>query len=132
MTTSKPTTKVTGDLAESIAAEYLIGQGYRVLEKNFHAGHAEIDLIVEKDSMLVFVEVKARQNITFARPESAVNTAKRRQIIKAAFRFLTIHQRMDSDSRFDIVAVTLTRPPQVEHFSAAFYATPEDLRALRI
>ena len=49
-----------GKGGERWAAAYLQSLGYRVLEANYRSRHREIDLIVEKEGILVFVEVKTR------------------------------------------------------------------------
>ena len=43
---------------EQLAAEYLIDNGYTVLERNFRSRTGEIDIIASKDNYLVFIEVK--------------------------------------------------------------------------
>lgn len=89
--------------AESLAAEYFISEGYVVRERNWRVGHLEIDLILEKDRTIVFVEVKAR-----ATSEDdaifSINFRKRRRIINAADVYLR-QQRMLYQYRFDIVTI---------------------------
>ena len=51
-----------GKMAEDIAAEYLLTNGYIIRERNWRIGNRiEIDIIAEKDGIIVFVEVKARE-----------------------------------------------------------------------
>lgn len=50
-----------GRLAESAAADYLVAQGYRILEKNWRTRWCEIDIVAEKDKAVNFAEVKYRQ-----------------------------------------------------------------------
>jgi putative endonuclease len=59
-----------GREGESIAKQYLEGKGYEVLDENWTHGKAEIDLIVYKDGIMVFVEVKARTSVAFGQPRS--------------------------------------------------------------
>lgn len=98
----------TGRAFESAAAHWLEGHGYRLIERNYTVRGGEIDLIMECDGKLVFIEVKARQdgdNIRrFGRPASAVDTAKREHLIFAAERYLKEHP--DSPApRLDIVEI---------------------------
>lgn len=49
-----------GKLGEEIVAKYLKRNGYKIVEKNYKNKFGEIDLIVKKDNMLSFIEVKTR------------------------------------------------------------------------
>lgn len=58
---------------EQLAAEYLIDNGYTVLERNFRSRTGEIDIIASKDNYLVFIEVKYRSNTRYGASVEAVN-----------------------------------------------------------
>lgn len=79
-------------------------RGYRILERNFRTRSGEIDLIVQKDRTLVFVEVKTRGRHMVGQPCEAVGIAKQRRIILAAKAYLT---RISEDVfvRFDVAEV---------------------------
>lgn len=93
-----------GHLAEQIAAEYFIQQGYTVREQNWKCGKLEIDLILEKDRTIIFVEVKARKPGT-QDPIDAVGRDKRMKIIRAADNYLRPLPLL-YQYRFDIFTVT--------------------------
>ena len=61
--------KKLGVLGESLASDYLTHHGYRILERNWRWPRGEIDLIVEKDGEIVFVEVKARRSHRYGTPQ---------------------------------------------------------------
>lgn len=65
-----------GQYAEIVAADYLVKKGFKILAQNFRYKRFEIDLIVKKDELIVFVEVKARKNNLFGHPEDFVNRKK--------------------------------------------------------
>ncbi|MCS6833929.1 MAG: YraN family protein, partial [Flammeovirgaceae bacterium] len=67
--------------------------------------HAEIDLILRKNDLLVFVEVKYRTNVQYGYPETAVNKRKQQHLLKAVNFYLEQH-RIESPIRCDIVAIT--------------------------
>ena len=77
-------TKAIGDRAEQTAADFLKKKGYSILESNYRFKRAEIDLIVKKDELIAFVEVKYRANSKFGYPESFVNDKKAELIGLAA------------------------------------------------
>ncbi len=62
-----------GQEGERMALEFLLGKGYRMLFRNYRQGRGEIDLIMQMDQLLVFVEVKTRSNTDYGEPEEAVN-----------------------------------------------------------
>jgi putative endonuclease len=68
--------KQLGDLGERIAEAFLILKGYEVLRRNFRYAGREIDLLVQKDSRLIAVEVKLRRNAHFGRAVEAVDQRK--------------------------------------------------------
>ncbi|NDK56891.1 YraN family protein [Pontibacter fetidus] len=110
----------TGQLGESMAQLYLQEQGYTILEKNYRYKRAEIDIIAQKDSLLIFVEVKTRTTDTFGFPETAVGSKKEKLLLDAAEEFILSYS-WHQEIRFDIVSVTLTNPPAILHFEDAFH-----------
>lgn len=101
--------------------QYLQEKGYQILEANYRHQHAEIDLIVQKNKMVVFVEVKTRSNLSFGEPETFVSFTKANLVMRAADHY--IHTRdWHHDIRFDIVAVSLTPKGDVniKHIEDAF------------
>ena len=70
-----------GDIAESKACEYLLKNGFEIIERNFYSKFGEIDIIVLKSGILHFVEVKsaldyetAVQNITPSKMKKLLKT----------------------------------------------------------
>jgi len=54
--------KDVGDWGERIASDYLISNGYQILERNFYTRYGEIDIVASKDEDIIFVEVKTRKD----------------------------------------------------------------------
>ena len=95
-----------GKRNERIAARHLRRRGYRIVARNFKAAGAEIDLVALDGDTLVFVEVKARRNLSAGRPEEAVGWRKERRIRRAAEMFARRSRVRGRPVRFDIVAIT--------------------------
>lgn len=109
-----------GHSGEETAARYLMREGYTLHELNWRCGHLEIDIVAEWYGEIVFVEVKTRRDERFGAPEEAVGTAKQAHLVRAANAYLRIH-RIDSPSRFDIIAIVGERPPfTIRHTKHAF------------
>ena len=111
-----------GSMAENLAAQYFSKIGYKILARNFRAGHGEIDLILEKDSTIVFVEVKARKSLYFGLPQESVTAAKQATIRRVSEAFLQKKNMLGREVRFDVLAVTFAdgSGPEFEHIPFAF------------
>lgn len=108
---------------ESLAAEYLQKKGYRLWERNYHCREGEIDLVVNRESLIVFVEVKSRSSQKFGMPSEAVTATKRRKIIRAAERYLYERGLLEGwYIRYDIVSILAPKnqSPLIEHIEDAF------------
>lgn len=110
-----------GHHTEEITSEYFIKEGYVIREKNWRCGRLEIDLILEKDGTIIFVEVKARRPGT-EDPVEAVDMKKIMRIVNAADIYLQM-QTFRYEYQFDIVTFTGT-PEDYEmvHYPDAFVA----------
>ena len=93
-----------GIWGEEVAADYLQQKGFIILERDWHSGHRDLDIIARKDEFIVFVEVKTRRNIEFSTPEQAVDWQKRRNLRFAINHYIKF-RRIADPIRFDIVTV---------------------------
>ena len=75
-------------MGEKLAENYLVKNGYKLVARNFHTRHGEIDLIFSKDRKLVFVEVKLKIGEDFGTPEEMITKHKLRQIEMTGEMFL--------------------------------------------
>jgi putative endonuclease len=104
----KPVNK--GRDAESDACSFLLSQGLRLLARNFRSRHGEIDLIMDDDGQLVFVEVRYRRGAAFGTGAESVDRRKQSRITACAQRYLQQHpEAARRPCRFDVVALTGTR-----------------------
>jgi putative endonuclease len=112
-----------GDAGEKAAEEVLARDGYRVVARKHRCPRGEVDLVLERDQLLVFVEVRTRATAAFGGPEETVGVEKQRRIVRAARDFLARWRGPPRGARFDVVAV-LDRPegPRVSHIPNAFDA----------
>lgn len=114
----------TGALGEEIAANFLISRGCRILERNFRCKGGEVDIIAREagSGCLLFVEVKARRDLSYGVPQLAVTPFKQRQISKAALTWLGRSGLHDHQARFDVIAILLADSGRhkVEHIMNAF------------
>lgn len=111
----------TGSGSEFLAGQYFSDRGYRIVERNYRARCGEIDLVVEKDGALAFVEVRYRKSKAFGAPEETVSRAKRRRISLAALEFISDRGEEDKSLRFDVLAMVWRgNGIDMVHFESAF------------
>ncbi len=93
----------TGRAAEDLALAYLTLRGYAFLARGFRSGKAEVDLVMQDDQTVVFVEVKYRGPGSLGRSSEVVHAGQRSRIESAAADWLARFGL--ADARFDVVAI---------------------------
>ena len=112
-----------GKSVKNLACEMLRKKGYLIKKRNYRFDRAEVDIIAEKDKMIVFVEVKTRESDFLSDAAQMVPMKKQKQIIKAADAYLKEHD-LDNEGRFDIVvAIVNSKYKKLDHIEDAFYPT---------
>jgi putative endonuclease len=110
-----------GELGERIAERWLRRTGWRVVQRRFRSGHRDIDLVMEREGMIAFVEVKARRGQRFGQPVEAVNWRKQKELAKSAQVWIDRHGRPEESYRFDVVGVLMQGDQvRVRHVEDAF------------
>ena len=116
-----------GAAGERAAAELLARLGYEIVERNFRTRYGELDIVAVDQETLVFCEVRARvgrEAIAYAL--ESIGPGKRLQLRKMArewFRISTAEHLPTRATRFDAIAVAMTRDGRVlsiEHVRDAF------------
>ena len=109
-----------GKLGEEKAIEYLISEGYVVLDKNWRFKKAEIDIIAQKGNLVVAVEVKTRSSLDFGNPQDFVNPKKIKLLVEAFNQYI-ISKDLDINARFDIIGIIHKGSGlEIEHLEDAF------------
>jgi putative endonuclease len=103
-------TRVRGQSAEDRAAELLEASGLTVVDRNFAAAGAELDLIASSredgEPMVVFVEVRSRANAELGHPLETVDRTKQAKLVRAATAWLVAHDLWEQVAvRFDVIAI---------------------------
>lgn len=108
-----------GPAAEKLAAEFLQGNGLRLVESNFRCRFGEVDLILRDGDTIVFVEVRLRSNAAFGGAAASITPAKQEKVVRAAQWYLqkTLSQ---AACRFDAVLLESLDAGQIEWIKNAF------------
>lgn len=108
---------------EERAGEYLKAKKFKILDRNYRCPLGEIDLVAERDGVIVFVEVKTRSGRGFGEPEEAVTRAKQRKLGQLAEYYLKARRLPERDVRFDVVSLLENAAAgsfEISHFENAF------------
>lgn len=101
-----------GRAGEEKASLYFIQNGYLVLRKSYRTPYGEIDLIVQKNDMIVFVEVKTRSHT--CNLGSALTLHQHKRACQTAELFLGESPDLEwSECRFD--AILISQEGHFEH-----------------
>lgn len=98
-----------GKIGEDIAASFFKSNGFEIIKRNYRFGKiGEIDIIVRKDSMIIFAEVKNRNSSEYGGPHYSITERKKQTLKKVASQFLHAHPALlskDITYRFDMIAI---------------------------
>lgn len=86
---------------EQKACDYLVQQGFEIIECNFYSRFGEIDIIAKKDGILHFVEVKGGKGFD---PIYAITPKKIKKIIQTIQYYLALN-RLDVDYCLDGISI---------------------------
>lgn len=110
-----------GRKAEDIALEWLLSHGFVLRERNYRAGHREIDLIVETSDRLHIVEVKSLVAPVTASPYEKVDRAKQMKLASAARSYIGL-EHIVKEVQFDVVSIVFYEERhELEYIPAAFF-----------
>ncbi|GGX12365.1 YraN family protein [Aquimarina muelleri] len=112
---------VLGKKGEKLAIDFLVDKGYDILEKNYRYLKSEIDIIAQKDAIVVAVEVKTRSTPEFGNPQDFVKPKQIQSLVKAINNYV-VDKDLDVEVRFDIIAIIKNKSgTRIEHLEDAFY-----------
>lgn len=104
-----------GETGENIACEFLVKQGYKIMDRNYRKKWGELDIVASKDNILHFIEVKTVSHETSYRPEENVHLWKRKRLARAIKTYLLekaesglpVNADGETEYEIDIIAVLL-------------------------
>lgn len=112
-----------GQFGERLAAAHLEAAGYRIVERNFRCREGEIDVIAQRDAVLVFVEVRTRRGDAMGRAVDSLTPLKGARISAAADAYCQQRPASPAERRIDVIAVDLSpqgRLLRLDHIENAF------------
>lgn len=117
-TISKKNTRQKGRKYEKLAEEFLLKRGFEILERNWQAGHREIDLIARDGSAIAFIEVKGAKSDSYGHPAEKMTPRKKKNLIQAAEKYIIQSNLTGFDIRFDLITIL---DEKLEYYRDAFW-----------
>lgn len=110
-----------GKKGEQLAVNFLLKNGYKIIERNYRFDKAEVDIIAQKEDILAIIEVKTRSSIDFGNPQDFVKPKQIQRLVKAVNEYINVNE-LDIEVRFDIIAIVKEgKGFKIEHLENAFY-----------
>lgn len=95
-----------GKLAENYVLNFFLQKNFTLISKNYRYKKFEIDIILKKNDLILFIEVKARKNNKYGNPEEFLSESQKNRIHLAAENFL-FETKWEKNIRFDIASIFL-------------------------
>ncbi len=110
-----------GKNGEELAVEFLIKNGYNIVERNWRYQKAEVDIIAQKKDVLAIIEVKTRSSSAYGNPQDFVKPKKIKLLVNAINEYV-VSKNIDVQVRFDIIAIiNQNNHIEIEHLEDAYY-----------
>ncbi|MCC7004514.1 YraN family protein [Candidatus Nomurabacteria bacterium] len=106
-----------GEIGENLACEFLVKQGFKIVERNYTRKWGEIDIIALKDKILHFIEVKTitvagnvnRETLEY-RPEDNMHPWKLKRLSRIVQSYMIEKDYSDDlDWQFDLITILLDK-----------------------
>lgn len=112
-----------GKIGEKLALRFLRQKGFKLIVNNYRIPGGEIDLVLQKDGILFFVEVKTRWTKNFGLAEEGLTIHQKKRLLKAIYTYLQSQKKIWS-WRCDLVAIQFANSSQatIKHFTDIFTA----------
>ena len=92
---------------ETLAVNFLVSRGVKLLARNHYCRQGEIDLVVHDQGFLVFVEVRYRKNSAYGTPGETVDVRKQARIVQCARHYLLKNPlQAGYPCRFDVIGIS--------------------------
>ena len=97
-----------GKAGEDATLAHYLDAGYQLVARNWRCRAGELDLILSRNDMLVFCEVKTRRGVAHGGGFAAVGAQKQAKLQTLAELFMMHTNRWNAAARFDVASVLLS------------------------
>ncbi|HEX7259387.1 MAG TPA: YraN family protein [Candidatus Saccharimonadia bacterium] len=109
-----------GKQAEALAADWLAGRGFQILDRNWRTRWCELDIIADQGGVIHIIEVKYRRRSDFGSGFEYITPNKAGRLQRGALMWLKAHRQSNSSFQIDVIAITgATKPENVTYLPNA-------------
>lgn len=108
-----------GKFGETLAKNYLIKQGYKIVDLNVKLSYQELDIIAQKHGLTIFIEVKTRVSQVYGSAEGAFAFIKSERFRRGIEMFIRNNKISADNIRADLITVDIDRAKKaarIKHF----------------
>ncbi len=99
-----------GEIGEKYAVDYLQNKGYKILGRNVYIKGGEIDIIAQKDNLVIFIEVKTRKSDEYVDIVDSIDKEKEESLTASCEEYLAQNGNIsDNDFRIDLIGIVINR-----------------------
>ena len=102
-----PQNRLTGQIGEQRATDYLIRHNFTIRETNVFSKWGELDIIAEKNNKIHFVEVKTRISVRQGMPYEAVRIPKLLHLQRAIQFYIQRNKLQKYKFQLDVISIQL-------------------------
>ncbi|MDP2737056.1 MAG: YraN family protein [bacterium] len=108
-----------GEFGETLAKNYLIKHGYKIIDANVKLSYQELDIVASKDDIIVFVEVKTRISQFYGPAENAFQFTKLERFRRGIEMYMGSKKLYTQEFRADLITVDidhLKKTAKIKHY----------------
>ncbi len=108
-----------GQFGETLAKNYLIKHGYKIIEANLKLSYQELDIVALKDGQTVFIEVKTRVSQFYGPAENAMAFTKLQRFRRGLEMYLGNKNISAEQIRADLITVDIDqikKTAKIKHY----------------
>ncbi len=98
-----------GKFGERLACDYLIRKGYKILNKNIKLSYQEIDIIAQKNKIIIFIEVKTRTSYKFGAANDTFSSQKMKNLHKAVENYIYKNKIPEKFISIDLISIDIDK-----------------------
>ncbi|MFM9141689.1 MAG: YraN family protein [Actinomycetota bacterium] len=103
-----------GETGEQYVSDYLMKTGNQILSRNWRIREGELDIVaIDRDGLIIFVEVKTRSSIAFGDPLESISHKKLIRIQRLALAWLATNLKLGNSYRIDTAGVIISRAGEI-------------------
>ncbi len=112
-----------GKFGETLAKNFLIRHGYKIIDCNVKISYQEIDIVANFKEKIVFVEVKTMTSSAFGLAEDNITSKKIKNLKKALNTYLNNNNLGLENIRLDLISIDICKNKKIakiKHFKDLF------------